>query len=146
MIQLFILIIITPCYIDLLGALLYLYNPMVHGPWVDIYNQHYITKLRADKPMTPLQNTRFVPTKCGVFTSGLQLLTKIWALRPKISLGGSRTQLAPNTNIVTHPRVTLSLRRSLHEDLPTLLGSLQDQQPTERFPTALPGCSVMRPL
>jgi len=76
---------------------------MVRGPWVDLYSRHYITKLRADNPMTRLRATHSVPTKCGVFTSGLQLLTKIWALSPKTSLGGSHAQQAPNTNIVTRP-------------------------------------------
>jgi len=75
-----------------LSALLYLYNPMVHGPWVDLYSRHYITKLRVDKPMAHLQAMRSVPTKCRVFILGLQFVTKIWALSPETFLGGSHTQ------------------------------------------------------
>ena len=42
--------------------------------------------------MTLLQTTLSAPTKCGVFTSKLQSLTKIWALSPKTFLGGSHAQ------------------------------------------------------
>lgn len=45
-----------------------------------------------DNLMTHVRTSRSVLTKCGVFTSDLHLLTKIWALSPKTPLGGSRTQ------------------------------------------------------
>lgn len=87
--QSFILIIIIPLSIDYLEPLSIYTIPW---SWVDLYSQHYITKLRMDNPMTHLQNTHFATKKCEVFTSGLQLLIKIWALSPKTSLRGSRTQ------------------------------------------------------
>lgn len=72
--------------------------------------------------MTLLQSTHSTCTKCGVFTSGLQILTKIWVLSHKKSLGVSDAQQASNTNIVTRPQVTLLVRMILHEDIPILPG------------------------
>ena len=72
-----------------LRASLYLYNPMVHGPWVDLSSRHYITKMRDDNPLTHLQSSRSVPTHRGVFTLDL---VKTWALSSKTFLGGSHAQ------------------------------------------------------
>jgi len=94
--------------IKLLRASLYLYNPMVRRPWVDLYSQHYIIKIRADNPIS-LTNYALHAHKMWSLYIGVTKLTKIWALSPKTSLGGSRTQQSPNTNIMNHPRVTLSV-------------------------------------
>lgn len=132
--------------IKLLIYYLYLYNPMVRGPWVYLYSWHYITKLRVENPMIHLQATCSVPTNCVVPSSRLQLLIKIWALSPKTSLGGSHTQYDPKKIIMTHPWVTLSVRRSLSEDLPILPRSLQDWHHSKLLSTALVGHVVQRPL
>ena len=65
---------------------------MVHGPWVDLLQPilHYQNK--GGQPYDSLTTTHSAPTKCKVFTLVLQNQTKIWALSPKTSLGGSCAQ------------------------------------------------------
>ena len=53
--QLFIIISYIDQSLFTLRASLYLYNHMVCGPWVELSSRHYITKVRADNPMTQLQ-------------------------------------------------------------------------------------------
>ena len=60
--------------------------------------------------------------------------------------GGFHAQQAPNTKIVTCPRVTLSARRSLCRVPPTMLKLLQGQQCTDLLPTKSTACVVLRPL
>ena len=81
---------------------------------------HYKTKGR--QPRDSIMTSRSVPTNHGVFTLDL---IKTWALTPKTCLGGFHAQQAPNTNIMTHPRVTLSVWRSSHRDPLALLEQLQ---------------------
>ena len=49
-------------------------------------------KIEGGQPYNSFTTSRSVPTKCGLFTSDLHFLAKIWALSPKTSLGGSRAQ------------------------------------------------------
>ena len=85
-----------------LRASLYLYNPMVHGPWV---GWHYITKL-GGQPCDSIilfapraRNSLNFTTKFGQ-NLGFEPQNMPW--------GGFHAHQAPNTNIVTLPWVTLS--------------------------------------
>lgn len=101
---------------------------------------HY--KSKGEQPYDSITTSCSAPTLCGVFTLDV---VKTWALSPKNCLGGSYVQQASNTNIMTLPRVTLSVRRSSRGDLPTLLGPLQGRQRTERLPVVSPRRDVQRP-
>jgi hypothetical protein len=63
----------------------------------------------------------------------------------KLLWGGFHAQEAPNINIATHPRVTLSVGRSFHGDLPTLLRLLEVWQCTEQLPIESHVLVVSRP-
>jgi len=102
---------------------------------------HY--KSKGGQPYDSITTSRSAPKNRGVFTSNL---VKTWALNPKNCIRGSCAQRPPNTNIMTRPRVTLSVQRSSRRDLPTLLKLLQGQKCIKRLPVVSPGRIVQRSL
>ena len=115
---------------------------MVHGPWVDIYSRHDSLQKKGRQPLMTLdiftlrdhkmRRLYILYTKFGLSAPKHRLLA------PKPTLKGTHSQQAPNTNMVTHPRVTLLARRSCHDDLPDRPGQLLPRWCTTRLTSSSP--------
>jgi len=67
----------------LLRASLYLDNPMVHRPWVDLLQLTLHYQNKGGQSYDSLTTTWSTTTKCGVFTLGLQKLDQNMGFKPQ---------------------------------------------------------------
>jgi len=69
--------------IKLHRASLYLYNPMVRGPWVDLYSRHYNNKINGRQPYDSLTNYALHAQKMRSFYIGIAIFDQNLGSKPQ---------------------------------------------------------------